>query len=307
MLLRTLPALLLAATSVHALKDASPFLMFSSEPLPHNQLESRQIATAASVESQLLSTLSRCSESLYLLVSQPGLKAADLQDATAMPKMRRRIADGPSDALVEIANVVGAVDVRDVARRLDDKCSVRAYSSSEGDAWETSSVPVSLPLLPTDFSKAGSAKERAAVLQETDNYIDTQLARLEKQGQPYVLVFTSGAVDAPSTRVATEDKHLPYEMDEPYPSALHTDLRRDLEHNKQRRQSNNGTDSSVQVGLPLFETYQFLTPAIFMGLSVSLLLFLILYVGVSAIAGLEVSYMAFSKEMGPSAQNKNKQ
>ena len=39
-----------------------------------------------------------------------------------------------------------------------------------------------------------------------------------------------------------------------------------------------------------------------MGLSVSVLLFLILYVGVSAIAGLEVSYMAFSKEMGPKAQ-----
>lgn len=41
-----------------------------------------------------------------------------------------------------------------------------------------------------------------------------------------------------------------------------------------------------------------------MGLSVSLLLFIILYVGVSAIAGLEVSYMAFSKEMGPQAQKK---
>lgn len=43
---------------------------------------------------------------------------------------------------------------------------------------------------------------------------------------------------------------------------------------------------------------------IFMGLSVSLLLFIILYVGVSAIANLEVSYMAFSKEMGPQAQKK---
>lgn len=44
-----------------------------------------------------------------------------------------------------------------------------------------------------------------------------------------------------------------------------------------------------------------------MGLIVSLLLFVILYVGVSAIAGLDVSYMAFSKEMGPQAQNKGKQ
>jgi len=41
-----------------------------------------------------------------------------------------------------------------------------------------------------------------------------------------------------------------------------------------------------------------------MGLTVSLLLLLILYVGVSAISGLEVSYMAFSKEMNPNSQKK---
>lgn len=44
-----------------------------------------------------------------------------------------------------------------------------------------------------------------------------------------------------------------------------------------------------------------------MGLAVSLLLVCILWVGVSAIAGLEVSYKAFDKEMGPQAQNKGKQ
>lgn len=41
-----------------------------------------------------------------------------------------------------------------------------------------------------------------------------------------------------------------------------------------------------------------------MGLTISLLLFMILYVGISSIAGLQVSYMAFSKEMGPQAQKK---
>ena len=41
-----------------------------------------------------------------------------------------------------------------------------------------------------------------------------------------------------------------------------------------------------------------------MGLGVSIFLIMILYVGIGAIAGLEVSYMAFSKEMGPQAQKK---
>lgn len=41
-----------------------------------------------------------------------------------------------------------------------------------------------------------------------------------------------------------------------------------------------------------------------MGLSVAILLLTLLYIGISAISGLEVSYMAFSKEMGPAAQKK---
>jgi hypothetical protein len=41
-----------------------------------------------------------------------------------------------------------------------------------------------------------------------------------------------------------------------------------------------------------------------MGVFVFILLFLILYVGISAVAGLQVSYFAFSKEMGPSGQKK---
>jgi hypothetical protein len=41
-----------------------------------------------------------------------------------------------------------------------------------------------------------------------------------------------------------------------------------------------------------------------MGIIVSLLLLSILSVGISAISGLEVSYGAFEKEMGPAAHKK---
>ena len=41
-----------------------------------------------------------------------------------------------------------------------------------------------------------------------------------------------------------------------------------------------------------------------MGVFVAILLGSILYVGISGVASLEVSYQAFSKEMGPSAQKK---
>lgn len=84
-----------------------------------------------------------------------------------------------------------------------------------------------------------------------------------------------------------------YEMESStYESVLHTDLKRDVS-------AHAGSDDSTP-NLPLFETYLYLNPAIFMGLFVALLLFLILYTGINAVASLQVSYFAFSKEMGPS-------
>jgi hypothetical protein len=124
-------------------------------------------------------------------------------------------------------------------------------------------------------------------------------------------------VSAPSTGEPAESV---YEMDEPYPSAMHQGLKRDIKYEPLK-----SGNRSMQDGLPLFEKYQFLSPGksfhqhpvesttnlihpgIFMGLTISLLLFVMLWIAVSAIAGLEVSYMAFSKEMGPAAQNKGKQ
>lgn len=43
---------------------------------------------------------------------------------------------------------------------------------------------------------------------------------------------------------------------------------------------------------------------IYMGVFVAILLGSILYVGISGVASLEVSYHAFSKETGPSSQKK---
>lgn len=46
---------------------------------------------------------------------------------------------------------------------------------------------------------------------------------------------------------------------------------------------------------------------LFMGLLVSFILLSILYVAISAVASLKVSYAAFDKEMGPSGQKKQAQ
>lgn len=54
----------------------------------------------------------------------------------------------------------------------------------------------------------------------------------------------------------------------------------------------------------LFEKYQYFTPGLFMAFTVVIPLLFILGVGLRALSSLEVSYFAFSKEMGPTAQKK---
>lgn len=63
----------------------------------------------------------------------------------------------------------------------------------------------------------------------------------------------------------------------------------------------NASDSNA----PLFVKYQFFTPGIFMGIVALIIMLSLLYVGLSAVASLEVSYGAFDKENGPAAQKKN--
>lgn len=132
----------------------------------------------------------------------------------------------------------------------------------------------------------------------------------EVGGEKYTVVYTTTPPAADYTSTAQQATE--YEMDDPFQSVLHTDLKRDL--GSQAR--GNASD------LALFDKYEFLSPGrfhctqfvyvfanreslgIFMGVSVFLLLFMVLYVGISAVASLQVSYFAFSKEMGPGQQKK---
>lgn len=54
----------------------------------------------------------------------------------------------------------------------------------------------------------------------------------------------------------------------------------------------------------LFAKYQFFTPGIFMGYIALFVLASIVYVGISSLSSLTVSYGAFEKEMGPQAAKK---
>jgi hypothetical protein len=93
-----------------------------------------------------------------------------------------------------------------------------------------------------------------------------------------------------------EEQHPPYEMHTAFGNYEQFELKRDLSSHARRANSTNAGG--------LFERYQYFTPGLFMAFSAIVPLFLILLVGIKALTSLEVSYFAFSKEMGPNAQKK---
>ena len=109
--------------------------------------------------------------------------------------------------------------------------------------------------------------------------------------QDYTVIYTTTA----PTEAALQTQHT-YEMEDPFPGAVHMELKRDTTaHSNQK-------NKTKEPGL--FEKYQFFSPGLFMGITAMIPLTLILYVGIKALSSLEVSYYAFSKEMGPAAQRK---
>ncbi|EME39580.1 hypothetical protein DOTSEDRAFT_75290 [Dothistroma septosporum NZE10] len=272
--------LLLAARTAYALRDASPFVLLSTAPIDQMSLHSQQLTTSSSLEDTLISSIP-CDVSRHIFLEQAGVHSHDLTKGS-MPHMQRRISDSKTyKGIVEIPQVVGAIDVQRIASGLRERCN--RDQAGEEDILRLQSLV-----------GEESVQTRRETVKGADEMIQTMLHGMSNQTS-HVLVYVGGSV--------AETEGEGYEMDEPpFHENLHTDLKRDVNGGERRRQTKEQDD--FQRDLPLFEKYQFLSPGIFMGLTVALLLFVILYVGISAIAGLEVSYMAFSKEMGPQAQKK---
>ncbi|KAI5199318.1 hypothetical protein AUEXF2481DRAFT_39517 [Aureobasidium subglaciale EXF-2481] len=300
MLLRYLSAAALALQSADAFKDASPFVSYSTNQLDVKE-SSVNVISAQTLQKNVGEQLKGCPSDTYVFVSQPGLNTADLTLSKSTPHLRRRLS-GKDDSVKSIfaaKNVVGDVDAMSLVATVNRECSsldLQFFSTLllSGEKGEIpteayNAIHVQFPSLPTAHD------DRESALLQADSYINSLLATIDSYT---VLYSTLSNLSPPSSQHPDQ-----YEMDEPYPSNMHTDLKRDL-NSYVSRASNN---TNPQANLPLFEKYQFLSPGIFMGGIVSILLFSILYVGVSAIANLEVSYMAFSKEMGPSASKKQQQ
>lgn len=291
MLLRSIGAALLTVGAAHGFKNSSPFVMFSTQASKEG-LESAVVSTADKVTDGILAAVGDCNQSKYHIMQQPGLTIADLQ-SDAASSLIARSRDSVYKLRVNIDSVISEVDADEVAREISSKCGATeetGYGAGYGAGRLFTGEGKEIT-----FSKLHPLPEAEEERQKAIRHLHSNLAHEAADDHMVIIISTPLGTVEHTDRI--------YEMDEPYPSALHQGLRRDIKYEPLKSSGNH----TMQDGLPLFEKYQFLSPGLFMALTVSLLLVIILWVGVSAIAGLEVSYMAFSKEMGPAAQNKGKQ
>ncbi len=117
--------------------------------------------------------------------------------------------------------------------------------------------------------------------------------------QEYTVIYITTPPTESQADSQLKDEQHQYEMETSF-DAVQMELKRDTTAHYKR--ANSTTDDRG-----LFEKYQYFTPGLFMGFAAIIPLFLILLVGIRALTSLEVSYFAFSKEMGPNAQKKQQQ
>ncbi|KFZ08071.1 hypothetical protein V502_09565 [Pseudogymnoascus sp. VKM F-4520 (FW-2644)] len=311
----TIAACIAAAS---AFKDTSPFLLFSNQDIWASQeagqterlSDLNQLDTASSVTTSLVSSLVCLPVETLLIIVQPDANAADYSSKTAAPHLRKALKtsvdDGPVYVGLNVAEVVGAVDVDGLQTAVGASCGfgfqqVEAYGEdgvSKIDFTpvsdkESAVVGIRVDLQPLSDEPAQRVRQVA--------YHDVILQELLAQfkGRSYAVLFATTPVNSkvPAPVVQDSVSDVPnYESE--FQEPLHSEIKRRIGA-MQRAYLANKVDTR-----PLFEKYQFFTPGIFMGLMVTLLLLAILSVGIRGIAGLEVSYAAFEKEMGPAAHKK---
>ena len=209
---------------------------------------------------------------------------------------------------VSIPEVIGDVNLKTWTQQLTESCHV---DQLEIDA-TNGAIPTSYDMLRgaiTVHLAAPSDSRRQDDLSQNDALIASLLDMIPSSN--YTMLYTT----TPNRRTSNPDSK-EYAMDSEIQESLHMDLKRDLGAN-----AANSTSNQTVVDGPLFHKYQFLTPGeylfilftdmadstplgIFMGFLVGWILLMILYVGLSALSSLSVTYAAFDKEQGQLAAKK---
>ncbi|KAK7184046.1 hypothetical protein DPSP01_001312 [Paraphaeosphaeria sporulosa] len=274
--------------SALAFRNTSPYFLFSTADL-NIPSDDADVARANAVVDQMASALQGCPTKTYFVVRQNGVSSADFSDAhRSAPRLASHLS-GKSEFVKSTMVVPEVIEenftAAGITKYLQSKCGAEVLSE---DA--TASTSDKQRIVEVTFTAPPPDKDlRAPELGQRDAELQKLISK-HADFEDFTVIYTS----TPQTKFQSE--HPPYEMENPFGGAVQMELKRDLSSHKRAEKSKAG----------LFERYQYFTPGLFMGLSAMVPLFLIVLVGVKALLSLEVSYFAFSKEMGPAAQRQQK-
>lgn len=260
------------------------------------------LADASTVTATVLAALKDCPTRSYLVFEQHGVSADDFADSRSAPQLSR-LSSGTHEYIKTASvttDVLGHVDVAAIKAHLHAHCAPKhTHAHAHADAWLQSHISRELT------ASLDQARRREQLLDdgiypyvtctvEQANFPDTLLGEYLSDSateQDLTVIY----ITTPNTGEHAKAQLEHYDYESSFPDSVQMELKRDLSaHAKQSNATEGG----------LFERYQYFTPGLFMGFAAIIPLFLILLVGVRALTSLEVSYLAFSKEMGPNAQKR---
>ncbi|PGH00513.1 hypothetical protein GX51_05728 [Blastomyces parvus] len=288
-------------TTVDAFRDTSPFFLFSTH---ETALPSRQFESANTLSTSLSASLKSCSAATYILVSQPGVHARDYSSGDAAPRLRRGVLqlDKEVKGSFAVSEVVGAVDVDALQGVLEEGCGVEVERVDMSGVKQQPYTKTPL-VIRVDFASVAADSNRSEQLVKNDEFLDAVIDRLPSRD--YTVLYTTTPREFTAAGIELEEPAIYNEIDaDIYQNPLRTNMKRDtMAHSHVRRDGTDDGDEQWR-NQPLFEKYQFLSPGIFMGLMGALLFGVIVYVALSALLSLKVSYAAFEKDNSPAAAKK---
>ncbi|KAH7134881.1 BIG/ATPase V1 complex, subunit S1 [Dendryphion nanum] len=281
--------------STLAFRNTSPFLLLSTADLSISG-KNLQISQSSAITNQLADVLSACPTERYIVVQQEGVSSADYE-AGLGSRFDASLHDKGIKSSIEVAQVVGTISIDDISSQIQKACGAKVERLQQprlGQPVQFEPLDLQGPLVVELLLQPPGKGDRSTAMHAQNSWVSDAID--QRTSGDFTVIYTT------TPRTDAEALPHPYEMETPFKDAVHMELKRDVSAHSRDRKAANGTDSEAAGGL--FETYQFLNPGLFMGLSAAVPLILILIGGLKALSGLEVSYFAFSKEMGPAAQRK---
>jgi len=222
------------------------------------------------------------------------------QDST--PRLRKSVLKEADNVRTSfsVADVHGEIDVEELQRMLEHRCKAEALTIDASTGSFEIVQDMQPRVLRVEFAHPPTgASARAHRLSQHDSFLSSIIDLLPSS--KYTVIYTTSPASSMGPHILGQSSSASsvenFDGIEHWQSDLHAELKRGLHS---ARQSTNETTANGA----LFERYAFLSPGIFMGLLVVLPLLGILFVALTAVSSLQVSYAAFAKEMGPQAQKR---